>query len=115
MKKFLIDAGYMFDPETMSLSKIHTQREAISRIYLVNEACEVQCDDTVKTADAGDLIIVFYEKTFKDNFVIVKSEEWKKNLDVYNEIQQKQKEEWALKQSNECCGDCCRPCCDASC
>lgn len=111
MKKFLIDAGYMFDPETMSLSKIHTQREAISRIYLVNEPCEVQYNDTVKTADAGDLIIVFYEKAFENNFVIVKSDEWKKNLDVYNETQQKQKEEWALKQSNEC-GD---NCCDASC
>ena len=114
---YLTDGGsnIILDKENDSCSRIDSQRECIQRIYLIEEPMHVtyQAGEYRKDLDVveGDLLITFYSGDFKNRIVVAKSEDWAENLKVYNEEEQKRREEWAKKQA-ECdacpsCGDNC--------
>lgn len=61
----------------------------------------------------NDIIIAFYNRHFKYKVIAVKSECWLDNIRFYKEYQEKEKAEWAKRNSNSnCIGDAC-PTCDA--
>lgn len=92
-----------FDPETDEVIGLESERESISRIYLAKEPMHVvyQIGETHKEFDVkkDDIIIKFYERTFENPVVVVKSKDWVKNLKKYNEQQQKIAEEWAKEKA----------------
>lgn len=62
----------------------------------------------------NDIIVAFYNRHFERKVIIVNSEEWLDNIKAYKEYQEKEKAEWAKRNSNpECIGDEC-PTCDAA-
>lgn len=101
MKTLLVDAGYMFNPEDMSIQKVMHKRTGIDRMYLVEEDCTVKLGDASKEAKAGDLVVTFYEGDFQEKFVVVTCPEWTNNIKEYDRIQQEEKERWALKCANK--------------
>ena len=61
----------------------------------------------------NDIIIAFYNRNFKHKIVVANSEDWLDNIIAYKEDQEKEKAEWAKRNSNSnCIGDAC-PTCDA--
>lgn len=108
------NANILIDEEEHNVSRLDTQREAISRIYLIPEAMHIVFGEgeTHQELDVkkDDIVIVFYTGTFDKQIVVVKSKDWARNLKIYNEEQQKIKEEWALKKANECVCDGCTKC-----
>ena len=115
MKTILIapnQSWVQFDPDTMEIEPVSSDRESISRIHMVNEDCKVKCDGEILEAKAGDILVMFYEHRFKHRVVLVKSEDWAENLRLYREQEQKEKEEYALKECAEkCCDDACPDTC----
>lgn len=110
-------ANILIDEEEHNVSRLDTQREAISRIYLIPEAMHIVFGEgeTHQELDVkkDDIVIVFYTGTFDKQIVVVKSKDWARNLKIYNEEQQRIKEEWALKKASECvCDGGCNSCAD---
>lgn len=107
-------ANILIDEEEHNVSRLDTQREAISRVYLIPEAMHIVFGEgeTHQELDVkkDDIVIVFYTGTFDKQIVVVKSKDWARNLKIYNEEQQKIKEEWALKKVSECVCDGCTSC-----
>lgn len=114
MKYLMVDAGYTFDDSTKVLKKQNSERQGVNSIYVVKEDCTVVFRDHAEQATAGDIVVTFYEKDFPKQMAVVKSEDWRKNIEAYNEKQQKWLEAQAQKNSviNEwsetCCNDCCK-------
>lgn len=80
----------------------NSDRNAIDNVYLITEDTHIVYNryDGKRielNAEAGDILIKFYESTFSSPIIIVHSEEWKNNILAYNEAEQKRKEEWAAK------------------
>ena len=100
-------SNILLDKENDSCDRIESQREAIQRVYLVDEPMHVTYQEGEYRKDldvtTGDILVTFYDSTFKNRIVVVKSEDWAENLRVYNEEEQKRKEEWAKKQSCDGC------------
>lgn len=95
MKKFIINeqGNVLFDTETQEISSIDSAREAISRIWVVEEPMTVVCD-TKKAkyelaAKKGDIIIKFYDYNYPFPVVIAKSKDWVKNIDSFNKEMEK--------------------------
>lgn len=109
MKTLLIANNYScldIDFESQTVEQVEGSREAISRVYLVNEDCIVKYNNTERHAKSGDIIVVFYENNFENKFVVVTSEDWKNNIETYN----KKMADAQLKCSKakcECCDDSC--------
>lgn len=109
MKKLIFtNNGHVgFDPETEEVFSLESDREGISRIFLMKEPMDIMYRRKDKaynvSAEKDDVVVVFYEDTFEYPVVIAKSKEWAKNLKKYNERLQKQKEEWAKKKEAEAC------------
>lgn len=103
--------GYILDPMSGDIKHIDSERNAVDNIFIVPENCIVRIDDTVLDAEAGDLVITFYESRFPNKAVVIKSDMWKQNIKAYQDYMQKQKEEWA--KSNSCICECenCDTCC----
>ena len=105
----------MIDTDTLEVSALNRGPRAIDDIYVIPEDAtitwkKVGADSKDRTVDVkkGDIMIVFYDRDYAKDFVIVSgADEWKEAIDTYNEKVQKRKEEWALKQEteNKCCGD----------
>lgn len=81
---------------------------------MVDEDCTVKCGDVIKEAEAGDIVVKFYEDQYPNRFIVVKNEDWKQNILAYREYDQKIKEQWAAKKLNnaiepEVCGETCCP------
>lgn len=107
----------VFDDETKVAEPILTSREGISRIFFIKEPMNIVYNKDGKqyttSADKGDIVVIFYEDKFEHPIVVAKSAEWTENLTKYEELMQKEKEEWAAKKANgNClkCGDCCEAC-----
>lgn len=100
------------DEETLDVDIVESKREAISRIYLIDEPGVLSTEDGDTNVKSGDIVIRFYESKFPKKVIVVKSKDWKNNLKVYDETLQKEKEQWALKESSSTC---CNEPCDASC
>lgn len=54
-----------------------------------------------KSVEAGDLVIMFYMKGYKNHIVVVKCPEWTENINLYEEEEQKRKLEWAAEQKEK--------------
>lgn len=95
MKKFIINeqGNVLFDTETQEISSIDSAREAISRIWVVEEPMTVVCDTKKAkyelTAKKGDIIIKFYDFDFPFPVVLAKSKDWVKNINAYDEKMRK--------------------------
>lgn len=98
------------EPETNSCGKIDSSREAINRIYLVDEEMHIvyQAGEYKRELDAapGDIIVTFYENAFVNRIVVVKNEDWAENLIKEREEEQKRKEEWAAQIKDAKCATC---------
>ena len=119
MKTLYISNGsnILIDTEENTANAIDTQREAIQRIYLAEEPMHVVFEGTLNgelhheetDVKKGEILIVFYLNRYtKKVLCTVKSKEWSANIKNRHEIEQKEKEEWALKNANEApCCECC--------
>lgn len=102
---YISDSGnVVVDPEN-GAKAIPTSYEAISRLYLVPDDMHLiyNCGEDKKETDVhkNDIVVVFYNKTFKNRMIVVNSAEWAENIIDYNERQQKEKEDWAAKKVAE--------------
>ena len=112
-KILLLEARAMIAPSTLDAKFLPSDRQSFDYVQMVDEDCIVKLGDEEVEAEAGDIVIKFYESDFPHRFVVVKNEEWKENLLKYRELEQKRKEEWAKKHSsNDCICEAC-DCCEA--
>lgn len=106
----------IFDDESKVAEPIESTREGISRVYLMKEPMNIVYNRSGKqcivSADKDDIVIIFYEDKFEHPVVVAKSAEWTENIQKYEELLQKEKEEWAAKKANGDCPRCC-DCCEA--
>lgn len=96
------------EEEALDVDIVPSVREAISRIYLIDEPGVLSTDDGDTNVKSGDLVIRFYENRFPKKVIVVKSKDWKNNLIAYSDAIQKEKEQWAneKKSSEPCCDTC---------
>lgn len=112
MKTLYINgSGYVgVDTEENTTFSINAAREAISRIFLLEENMHIVYDRGEKHYEMdgkkGDILVTFYENSFSKPAVLVKSKDWVSNLKNWEKEQQKQKEEWAAKKLAEACPTC---------
>ena len=87
-------------PQTMESS-----REAISSLYLIKEETKVVFvkDEEKKEiiANPGDIVINFYEEKFPNKVLVISNQEWKENLEAYENYLQDEKERWASSKDTE--------------
>lgn len=97
------NTNVVFDTEKQEFDNISSEREAISRIYIVPEKMKVIVKNGEKSvefdAEADDILITFYESYFDVPAVIVKSKDWLNNIKGYNRKVQEEKEKWAEQKS----------------
>lgn len=93
-----------FDTETEQVNAISTEREAIRSITLINEPGVLVDGDVEIPVKNGDLIIRFYERYFNKPMIVVKSKDWKNNINAYNK---KMEEERNNMLEQKCCNECC--------
>ena len=114
-------ANIAVDTETNKVSSLSTEdRYDIRQVFYIEEPTHVVFNGTlngeerVEEIDAkkGDILLVFYFNRFnKKILATIKSKEWVANIKNRREVEQKEREEWALKNSeNTAC-----PCCDCKC
>ena len=107
MKTMYIGNGnnIIVDKEKDEISHIDPSREAISRIYKIDEDMTILIDRGEKkytlNAKSGDILVVFYEDTFEHPAVLINSKEWNENINDYNAKQQAKKEAWAKAKAEE--------------
>lgn len=124
MKTFLITkSNYIVcvDPESMNVEDVEFAREAISRIVRIKEDCLIKSGEKEIEAKSGDILITFYESAFPNKFVLVRSEEWIKNLDTYEKLMESYRTKNAAEKASEvineaptCCAADDTDCCDAA-
>jgi len=118
MKK-IVNTGrtpIMIDTDTLEVSTLDRGPRAIDEIYVIPEDATInwkkvnaEAEDRIVDVKKGDIMITFYDRDYKKDFVIVNNaDEWKDAINNYNAAVQKRKEEWALKQKS--CSDCCEDC-----
>lgn len=92
----------LIDQENNTVRSLETQREAISRIYLATEPMHVVYGNGEYNKEVDvkkdDLIITFYDDSFKNRMIVVKNKDWVNNIKDYNKRQQEEKEKWASGQ-----------------
>lgn len=98
------------DLDTNEISSIPSAREAIQRIYVAPEPMHViyQSGQHKEEVDVekNDVIVTFYTDEFEKRMIVVKSEEWTKNIEAYEKKQQEAKEKWAAEKCCESCDQC---------
>lgn len=115
------NASAAIDTELNDVFSLPSDREAISRIHLIKEAMHVVIGngENKKEFDVepGDILIKFYDDIFPNKAIVVKSAEWKENIEYYDSEMQRQRDEWAKNKSSKCpcCGDCGCCKCEDSC
>lgn len=96
----------IFDTDTFETSALSRGPRAIDDIYVIPEDATIiwksvssNADDRTVDVNKGDIMIVFYDKDYAKDFVIVKNaDEWNEAINNFNAAVQKRKEEWASKQ-----------------
>ena len=87
----------------------NTDREGISNIVRIKEPTHIVYNRNEKRieldAEAGDMVITFYDNSYPNPVIIVHSLEWVENLEAYEAEQQRAREEWAAKHANNCSGE----------
>lgn len=75
------------DLDTNEIASVPSAREAIQRIYVAPEPMHVvyQSGKYKDEADVekNDIIVTFYTDEFDKRMIVVKSEEWTKNIEGY--------------------------------
>lgn len=120
-------ANIAVDMDTDEVSSLQNlDKYNIRNIYYAEEPMHVVYNgvttdgtETKEEVDAkkGDIIVVFYNDRFnKKVLTTIKSKTWVENIKNRQKIEQKEREEWALKKSdsnltNDKCCDCCEPTC----
>ena len=84
-----------FDTDIESIRNISLLKEDTKVVYKAGDI-----NETIE-AKAGDIVITFYRDDFPHPVIVVKSNEWKDNLEDYRAKEQKRKEEWALSKGTE--------------
>ena len=123
MKTMFIKEGINMtvDFDTNEVSSIPSAREAIQRIYVAPEKMHViyQAGKHREEADVekNDVIVTFYTDEFDKRMIVVKSEEWIKNLEGYEKRMEeaRRKNAEAMGQNIDgpsCCDceNCCKSC-----
>ena len=118
MKTMFIKEGVNMtvDLDTNEISSIPSAREAIQRIYVAPEPMHViyQSGKHREEADVekDDVIVTFYTDEFDKRMIVVKSEEWTKNLEGY---EKRMAEARAKEETEKGCPNCCdcETCCPA--
>ena len=118
MKTMFIKEGVNMtvDLDTNEISSIPSAREAIQRIYVAPEKMHViyQTGKHREEADVekDDVIVTFYTDEFDKRMIVVKSEEWIKNLESY---EKRMAEANAKMAENDGCLKCCdcETCCSS--
>jgi hypothetical protein len=114
-------ANVTVDTETNKVSSLSTEdRYDIRQVFYIEEPVHVVFNGTLNgeerieeiDAKKGDILLVFYlTKYNKKVLATIKSKEWVANIKSRREGEQKEREEWALKNAeNTAC-----PCCDCKC
>lgn len=109
MKTLVITGTYnavLFDPDTLDLKSVDGDRTALSRIYKIDEDCQVKYDDEIVNVKAGQIVVTFYEDIFPHKVIIVDNSDWIENLNVYKETMEN-----AKLTCDKCCNDECPSCC----
>ena len=107
MKTMFIREGVNMtvDTKTNEIGYISSAREAIQRIYVVPEPMHVvyQSGQHKEEADVekNDIIVTFYTDEFDKRMIVVKSDEWTKNIEAY----EKRMSDAEMKAA-ETCGKC---------
>ena len=118
-------ANIAVDMDTDEVTSLQNEdRYNIRNIFYANEPMHVVYNgldynsvEIKEELDAkkGDLIIQFYNNRYtKKTLAVVKNKVWADNIKYHQEIEQKEKEEWAKKNAdnNLTQGPCC-DCCEA--
>lgn len=105
---------FKFDTETESVDSLNVEREAIRSITLIDEPGILVDGDNETPVESGDLVIRFYERYFDKNTIVVKSKDWKNNLNAYNKKIEEDRKKNELKKAAEAglCESC--YCCEAA-
>ena len=94
--------------DTKEVTPVSSEYTSIHRIYVAKEPMHIVYTSGEYTkeanADENDIIVTFYNKDYKERLVVIKSAQWADNIKNYNEILQKQKEDWAKEK--QCCDKC---------
>lgn len=117
-------ANIAVDIETGSVSSVPSEdRYNVRNIYYAEEPMHVVYDSAEYHEEAdvkkGEIILLFYNnRTNKYHIDTIRSKRWETNIKNRHAIEQKEKEEWALRNANgpacdceTCCNMC--ACCDA--
>lgn len=118
MKTMFIKEGVNMtvDLNTNEISSIPSAREAIQRIYVAPESMHViyQTGKHREEADVekDDVIVTFYTDEFDKRMIVVKSEEWTKNLEGYEKRMEEARAKLSENDANPTCCDC-ENCCKA--
>lgn len=108
-------SNIVVDKDTDFVGTLPTEdRYDIRSIYYIEEPMHVvyNCGEYKEEIDArkGDILLLFYSNRFnKYHLDTIKSKQWSTNIKNRRAIEQKEKEEWAAKNSAQC--ECCG-CCD---
>lgn len=113
-KVLLLEARSIVTLGTFDVQYKPTDRQGVDYVLMVDDDCTVKCGDVTKEAEAGDIVVKFYEDQYPNKFIVVKNEDWKQNILAYREYDQKLKEQWAARKINDApqcevadCGTCC--------
>ena len=101
-------SGMIIDTDNNYVEKAEGERDHISRIILAKEPMHVvfgEGDSEYNRefdVEKDDLIITFYRVEKGGHRVIVaKSSDWVHNIKLYNDAEQKRKEEWAAHKMDQ--------------
>ena len=85
----------------------NSSRSAIDSVYLIEEDTHIVYNNPYKNkrieldAEAGDILVKFYDSAFGNPIILVHSKEWEENIRNYEIEEQKRKEEWAAKVASK--------------
>ena len=110
-------ANIAVDVEENKVSSMNTEdRYDIRQIFYIEEPTHVVFEGTLNGEDRheeidakkGDILLVFYLNRFtKKVLATVKSKEWVANIKNRHAIEDKEREEWALKNAENTAVPCC--------
>ena len=109
---YITDTGRVMLDENNNPSPLYCTRNGIDDVFYLKQDVKIIYEKgdkkSVLNAKAGNIVLIFYEKTFPNRVIVVDSNEWKENIEVYEAKEQEIKEKWAGKNLAECgqCPDC---------
>ena len=112
MKKiYIVDSARpILVDENDNIQDITSDRDAINRVILLNDDCEIVSREYDENGNAttkrligkkGQIMIAFYENSFKHKVILVDNEDWVENITEY-----KKKLEEIRSKSDSVSGEC---------